>query len=138
MSNSRSRSWLRWVFIVVGLCALLACCGCPLVSIVGDPFERVEDVQPLAVIETDLELERQQHHAFGRDELVFRRESNLEVYRVDPNLTRLRTVPLDPEVTARFDHITVFPLSPFAVIYGNEKHALVMDTQTGRIDRRIP
>jgi WD40 repeat protein len=127
------------VFLVAALlCALLTCCGCTLLFIVGDPLEHIQDAQSLASIEVPLDTEPFHYHVAGRDELVFLRESNLEVYRIDPHLTRLRIAPLAPEIDTKFfRHISAFPNSPLVIVYGSDSLLYIVSTQTGQVERRI-
>jgi len=77
-----------------------------------------------------------QHHSVGRDELVFlNNNSEIEVYRIDANLTRLRVVPIVTKEQSRFREITAFPNSPRVAVARFDAGPLIINTENGLIER---
>ena len=103
-----------------------------------NPFERIQDAEPLASIKMPTEWPPYRAHAADRDELVFlNRNSAIEVYRIDPKLTRLRVVPLTIEGLTELDHSSAFPVSPRAAIFGKQSHLIIVNTETGQMERKV-
>lgn len=125
--------------IIVGVSsALLTCCGLPVAWVVGNPFERIREVEPLAVLKVNRDLAPSQHRAVGRDELLFLNEKNeLEVYAVDPKLTPLRVMPLPIENEANLEYVTAFPMTPRAAVYGRSPQVFLVSTTSGEVERRV-
>lgn len=133
------RRWARRLTRVVACTAVLGGCGSSLFLFWGNPFERVRDAVPLASINLPLrDWPVTHYHAETRGELVFLQQPNLEVYRIDPQLTRLRRVRVAAEDVADFWYISAFPKSPLAVLSGPPHKLLVVSTETGQVMRSIP
>lgn len=120
---------------------MLLCCGVGDVFWLGDdPLERVQDAQPLAAVPRS-DHNGPPNHASERDELVFLNDNaQLEVYRIDAKLSRLRVVALRADDAAKFGNLSVFPRSPRAVVYERSEKSsrfLIINTETGETERQL-
>ncbi len=122
--------------------ALASCClGAFLLWLFWNPFERIHKVEPLASRDFDWTSysshasDYSLHHAAGRDELVFVRDSAFEVYHIDADLTRVRVVPFKVE-GEQLLHVATFPNSPRALIETSEG-MFIVNTETGQVERRL-
>ena len=131
---SSSRRWksIRALVVVCGVSALLFAF---LLWVTWNPFEHIRSAQPLASRDVGWGPQPYPQHAAGRDELVFLRDSTLEVYRIDASLTCLRVVPFKVE-GAELTHLATFPNSP-RVIVASVAGNFILSTETGQIERRL-
>src|SRR5580698_559798 len=130
----RHRRRLKIVAVLCGI--FLSCCGLPLLWFVGNPFARIRAAEPPAAIDIPRGYPPHHHHAVGRDELVFlNRNSEIEVYSIDANLTRLRVVPIVTKEQSDLWAISAFPKSPRAVVSRLKAGLLIVNTETGVVER---
>jgi WD40 repeat protein len=117
--------------------AALCCCAGFLLWFFWNPFERIGEPQALATVDLTNSRQPYRHHATGRDEFVFLHNSIIEVYRLGPDLARLRSVPVEIEGSTDSDHISAFPNSPRAVLYRDTPNLSIVNTENGKVERSI-